>query len=157
MADVSKIKLPNNNTYNIKDYRIPGVDTTPTSGSDNVVTSGGIYNSIKDFESFYFVQGSSSAAGNATSGSYLSTKWEGTVPGVSTATNGLKIAYRIATNTGVSTAGVVLSIDGTNYYPVVIQKNTLVTSHYPVGTTVLMVFNSTQTATAYLTSNPNWF
>ena len=74
MADVSKIKLPNNNTYNIKDYRIPGVDTTPISGSDNVVTSGGIYNSIKDFESFYFVQGSSSAAGNATSGSYLSTK-----------------------------------------------------------------------------------
>ena len=104
-------------------------------------------------ENFYFVQGSSSQAGNATSGSYLSTKWEGTIPGVSTAVNGLKIAYRIATNTGVSTAGVVLSIDGINYYPVVIQTNTIVTTHYPVGTTVLMVFNSTQTATAYLTSN----
>lgn len=153
MADINKIKLPSGSEYNLKDYRIPGVDTTPTSGSNNFVTSDGVYNSIKDFESFYFVQGSSSAAGNAASGSYLSTKWEGTVPGVSTATNGLKIAYRIATNTGVSTAGVVLSIDGTNYYPVVIQKNTLVTTHYPVGTTVLMVFNSTQTATAYLTSN----
>ena len=104
-------------------------------------------------ENFYFVQGSSSAAGNSTSGAYLSTKWEGTIPGVSAATNGLKIAYRIATNTGVSTAGVVLSIDGTNYYPVVIQKNTLVTTHYPVGSTPLMVFNSTQTASAYLTSN----
>ena len=107
----------------------------------------------RKLENFYFVQGTSSQAGNSTSGSYLSTKWEGTIPGVSAATDGLKLAYRIATNAGVSTAGVVLSIDGTNYYPVVIQKNTMVTTHYPVGATVLMVFNSTQTGTAYLTSN----
>lgn len=46
-----------------------------------------------------------------------------------------------------------LSVDGTNYYPVVIQVNTNVTTHYPVGATILMVFNSTQTASAYLTSN----
>ena len=46
MADVSKIKLPNNTTVNIKDYRIPGVDTSPTSGSDNIVTSGGVYENI---------------------------------------------------------------------------------------------------------------
>lgn len=43
MADVKKIRLPNNEEVNIKDYRIPGVDTTPTSGSDNVITSGGVY------------------------------------------------------------------------------------------------------------------
>lgn len=153
MADISKIKLPDNNTYNIKDYRIPGVDSTPTSGSSNLVTSGGVYNAVDGIEQFYFVQGSSSAAGNSTSGSYLSVKWEGTIQGVSAAYDGLKIAYRIATRTGVATAGVVLSIDGTNYYPVVIQNNTLVTTHYPVGSTVLMVFNSTQTASAYLTSN----
>lgn len=48
MADVSKIKLPDSSEYNIKDYRIPGVDTTPTSGSDNVVTSGGVYDKIND-------------------------------------------------------------------------------------------------------------
>lgn len=46
MADVNKIKLPDKSTVNIKDYRIPGVDTTPTSGSDNVITSGGVYNSL---------------------------------------------------------------------------------------------------------------
>lgn len=103
-------------------------------------------------EKFYFVQGSSSAAGSSTSGSYLSVKWEGTIPGVSAVYNGLKIAYRIATRTGIASGGVVLSIDGTNYYPVVIQANTMVTTHYPVGATVLMVFNSTQTATAYLTA-----
>lgn len=50
MADVSKIKLPDSSEYNIKDYRIPGVDTTPTSGSDNVVTSGGVYEAIIEDE-----------------------------------------------------------------------------------------------------------
>lgn len=47
MADISKIKLPDNSVVNIKDYRIPGVDSTPTSGSDNVVTSGGVYSAIE--------------------------------------------------------------------------------------------------------------
>lgn len=47
MADVSKIQLPNNTTVNIKDSRIPGVDTTPTSGSGNVVTSGGLYTALQ--------------------------------------------------------------------------------------------------------------
>lgn len=43
MADVKRIKLPDNSVVNIKDYRIPGVDTVPTSGSGNVITSGGVY------------------------------------------------------------------------------------------------------------------
>ena len=149
---ISKVKLPDNTTQDVHDSRVPGIDSTPTSGSGNVVTSGGVATAIGNIEQFYFVEGSSSAAGSSTSGSYLSVKWEGTIPGVSAAYNGLKIAYRIATRTGVSGGGVVLSIDGTHYYPVVIQKNTMVTTHYPVGATILAVFNSTQTATAYLTA-----
>lgn len=47
MADISKIKLPNNSVVNIKDARITGVDTEPTSGSTNVVTSGGIHSAIQ--------------------------------------------------------------------------------------------------------------
>ena len=46
MADVNKIQLPDNSVVNIKDYRIPGVDSTPTLGSDNVVTSDGIASAI---------------------------------------------------------------------------------------------------------------
>lgn len=49
MADVSKIKLPDNNEYNIKDARIAGVDASPTSGSDNVVKSGGVYSALGDY------------------------------------------------------------------------------------------------------------
>lgn len=46
MADVSKIKLPDNSEVTIKDSRIAGVDTTVTSGSSNVVTSGAVYTAI---------------------------------------------------------------------------------------------------------------
>lgn len=106
------------------------------------------------YENFAFVQGTSSAAGNGDSGSYLSTKWEGVVPGTTTLTNGMKIAYRIATNTGVSTAGAVLSIDGgTTYKPVVFNVNSVITTRYSVGSTLLLTYNSTQTAVGYLTSN----
>lgn len=46
MADISKIKLPDNSVVNIKDARITGVDSTPTSGSTNVVTSGGVHEAL---------------------------------------------------------------------------------------------------------------
>jgi len=151
---IKKLQLPDNSSQDIHDARITGVDSTPTASSTNVVTSGGVATAISNVEHFYFVQGSSSAAGSSTSGAYLSTKWEGVVSGITTPTNGLKIAYRVATNPGVASGGAVLSINGTTgpYYPVVIQKNTMVTTHYPVGATFLAVFNSTQTATAYLTA-----
>lgn len=58
MADINKIKLPSGSEYNLKDYRIPGVDTTPTSGSDNIVTSGGIYTALNNaIGSVYRVKG----------------------------------------------------------------------------------------------------
>lgn len=49
MADVSKIKLPDNTEVNVKDSRISGVDSTPTSGSANVVTSGGVYTAMSEY------------------------------------------------------------------------------------------------------------
>ncbi len=46
MADVKKIRLPNGTDLTIKDSRITGVDNAPTSGSGNVVTSGGVYSAL---------------------------------------------------------------------------------------------------------------
>ena len=43
---ISKVKLPDNTTQDIKDSRITGVDSTPTANSQNVVTSGGVYSEI---------------------------------------------------------------------------------------------------------------
>lgn len=47
---ISKVKLPDNSVEDIHDARIPGVDSTPTSGSSNVITSGGVYAAIPDVE-----------------------------------------------------------------------------------------------------------
>ena len=129
---------------------VVGTEKLPVSDTEYITPSQIVANDQK----FYFVDGSSSQAGNSASGSYLSTKWEGTIPGVTTLVNGLKIAYRIKTNTGVATAGAVLSIDGgTTYKPVVFNVNSVITTRYSVGSTILLTYNSTQTATAYLTSN----
>ena len=46
MSEVSKIQLPDNTVVDIKDARIPGVDNVPTSGSDNLVKSGGVYSAL---------------------------------------------------------------------------------------------------------------
>ena len=45
---IKKVKLPNNSVENINDARISGIDTTPTPGSTNVVTSGGVYSAFNN-------------------------------------------------------------------------------------------------------------
>lgn len=45
---IKKVKLPNNTVVDINDSRIPGVDSTPTSGSTNVVTSGGVKTALDE-------------------------------------------------------------------------------------------------------------
>jgi hypothetical protein len=45
---ISKVKLPDNTTQDLHDSRIPGVDTTVTSGSSNVVTSGAVFTAIQN-------------------------------------------------------------------------------------------------------------
>lgn len=39
---IDKVKFPNGETEDIRDSRVSGVDSTPTSGSANLVTSGGV-------------------------------------------------------------------------------------------------------------------
>lgn len=47
---ISKVKLPDNTTQEVHDYRIIGVDTSPVSGSANVITSGGVYTELASKE-----------------------------------------------------------------------------------------------------------
>ena len=46
MSTANKIKLPDSTIIDLHDVRIPGVDTTPTANSTNVVTSGGIKTAV---------------------------------------------------------------------------------------------------------------
>lgn len=48
---VRKIKIGNNQALDIHDARISGVDTSPVSGSENVITSGAVYTAINNISS----------------------------------------------------------------------------------------------------------
>lgn len=91
-------------------------------------------------------------AGNNTSGSYLAAKWAvANVDGITVPYEGMAITFKVplAGNNG----GILLSIDGgTTYYPVVRNVNSLITTHYGVGSTLMLIFNATQTASPYTTS-----
>ena len=47
---ISKVKLPNNTTQEVHDYRITGVDSSPVASSAKVITSGGVYTALASKE-----------------------------------------------------------------------------------------------------------
>ena len=98
----------------------------------------------------------SGVAGNATSGSYLSTRWYCSgVNDITTPYNGMMVATKIPV-AGVSGAGVVFSINGntdSEYHPILYNSTTALTSHYPVGSVMIFTYDTTVSASRYLTSN----
>lgn len=103
----------------------------------------------KDSSIYSVVSGITTSAGSASS-PYLSVKWTvDDVSGITTPYDGMKIVIRIPL-AGVGTAGVLLSIDGgTTYHPVAYNVNTPLTTHYPVNTNKVFVYNATQMMNGY--------
>ena len=91
-------------------------------------------------------------AGSSTSSAYLATKWSiANVDGITTPTDGMSISLR--TPAAGYSGGILLSIDGgTTYHPIVRNVNSLVTTHYAEGSTLILTFNPTQTADPYTTA-----
>lgn len=90
----------------------------------------------------------------SSSSPYLAVKWDvSDVAGVTTVSDGMRVLARVNA-VGVSTGGLLLSIDGgTTYHPVVYAASTIPTTTYmAVGTTVLLIYNADATATCYGTS-----
>lgn len=91
-------------------------------------------------------------AGSSTSNAYLAARWSvPNVDNITTPTDGMSIAIR--TPAAGYSGGIVLSINGgTTFYPLTRNVNTLVTSTYASGSTLILTFNSTQKASPYLTA-----
>lgn len=105
----------------------------------------------------YTIMSATSVAGSGSSGSYLSVRWHvNGVGGITTPFDGMKIAIKIP-KAGVSTAGVVLSLNGntnaSDYHPVAYNVNTVFTTHFGVGAIKVLVYDATATMACYLTSN----
>lgn len=132
------------------------IDTVPVQGSTNPITSGAVYEAFAQGSTGVTFVTSFGVAGNGTSGSYLSSRWYcSDVNGITTPYDGMMIAMKIPI-AGVGTAGVVISINGNNnedYHPVLYSASTTLTTHYPVGSMMIFTYDSSVSATRYLTSN----
>ncbi len=49
---VKKLKLPDNSTQDIHDARVTGIDSTPTSLSTNLISSGGMYTTLSSYPKY---------------------------------------------------------------------------------------------------------
>ena len=95
-------------------------------------------------------------AGNANSGSYLSVRWYNSgINGVTEPYDGMKLMIRIPL-AGVGTAGAMLSINGNNaadYHPLAYNVNTVLTTHYAVGSYKIFTYDASASMACYKTSN----
>lgn len=100
--------------------------------------------------------GLGTVAGSGTSGAYKSVRWYiKDVAGITAPYDGMRVAIKVPLN-GVSTAGVILSINGNtdaDYHPVAYNINTVLTSHFPQNTVKVFTYDASQTMTCYKTSN----
>ena len=121
MPYISKIKLPDDVTYDINLPSTAKINIDSINGlSANAMVNGTVHTVMSGF---------TTTAGSSTSGSYLSVKW--TINGIDEITtpyDGMKVMIKIP-KVGVSTAGVVMSIDnGTTYHPCVVNTATVLSS-----------------------------
>lgn len=147
--DKVTIGLTKNNVISALGYTPPATDTTYSAGTGVSLTGTTFSNSAP----LYSVTNATVIdAGSSTSGAYLATKWAvANVDGVTTPIDGMTIALRVPA-AGVS-GGILLSIDnGATYHPIVRNVNTLITTHYSKGASLVLTFNSTQTANVYVTA-----
>ena len=97
---------------------------------------------------------SASSVAGSSSKPYLSVRWYvSDVDGITTPYDGMRIAIKIP-RVGVSTAGVVLSINGNNdadYHPV-LYNSSLLTSHYGANSVKFLVYDANSSAGTYVNS-----
>lgn len=119
--DISKIKL-GNTTYDVKD-----------SSARSKLSSG---------EIVHYLTNVSGTAGTSNSNR---TQWTGTASEVSALYTGLMVMVKIPL-AGVN-KGVTLNVNSLGEHPVVLNANSIVTTHYPVNTILTLVYDASQKAT----------
>lgn len=87
-----------------------------------------------------------------TSSPYTSALWTATSEArITKLYSGLTIAIKVPV-AGNNSVGTMLDINGLGYHPVVVNVNTWVSTRYSVGSTLILTYNATQTATGYYNS-----
>lgn len=101
---------------------------------------------------FYLANVSGTAAVTATS-PYTAALWTATGESrITSLYSGLTVTLNVPV-AGNSSYGTLLDINGLGYHPICVNVNDHIGTRYPVGSTVVMVYNATQTRTAYYNSS----
>lgn len=95
-----------------------------------------------------WVTNCSGTVGSTASGSYNRTQWTGTVSGLTSLSDGLMVAYKIPV-AGCG-RGNTLNINGLGEHPCLYNGSTLMTTHYPVDTVLLLIYDSEKTMSLYV-------
>ena len=132
MADITKIQLPNNDVYDIKDnisgYVAFASNTNPLSNITSVRTS--------------------YAGASGETPRYIPGKWR--IQTNRNPQNG--DIYVFQTPVASSAAGIYLSVNGTSdsdYHPIILNTTAMMTTHYGAGTTLMVVYEPNSTGSIY--------
>lgn len=110
-----------------------------------VVTLEGLQEYHSQWKTGEIIYPVSSPSGTAGTSNSNRTIWTGTVSGVTALYDNLAVLIKVPV-AGVN-KGIVLNINNLGDHPVVLNVNSIVTTHFAVGTVLLLVYDSTQKAT----------
>ena len=101
------------------------------------------YNSARGGETLHPIFDGTGTAG----GTNLSAAWSGNSNDIKTLYDGLTVLYKIPT--AGHSSGDTLSINGGEAHKVLLNYNSVLTTHYPVGSIIKLIYDSTQSASFY--------
>lgn len=96
----------------------------------------------------YYVTNAAGTVGTTTSGAYNRTQWSGSAAGISTLYTGAMVLLKVPVK-GVS-RGVTLNINSLGEHPVLLNASTNISTAYPVGAIIPLVYDADQTASVYV-------
>lgn len=155
MADLTQIQF-NGVTYNLIDdtaIHPSDVDTALSDTSENPVQNAVITDKINTMpqQGVYYLVNDGSIAADTTK-PYYASRWITTNDNISSYFDGLTVAVKVPV-AGNGTYGTVLSVNGLGEHPVIRNVSTMIGTTYGVGSMLVLTYDATATATAYINSN----
>ena len=154
-ADSNSILFVTADTQDVTDFASLGV----RAGENYIYAQGELFDCSSQGSIYIKPAG---IAANTTSGSYHAARWYTDLSHAYTLTDGVPadgtfLAVRIPV-AGNGSYGTMLSIDGgTTYRPVVYNINSMISTRYGVDSTILVTYNATRSATAYVNNKSGTF
>ena len=102
----------------------------------------------KTGELVHFLTSVSGTVGSTVTGNHNRSQWTGTADGVESLYSGLIITIKVPV-AGVK-YGVSLNVNELGEHPVVLNANTICTTHYPVNSIMTLIYDADQTASVYV-------